>query len=665
MLNIRKKIIISSITIIVLIFGCINRSNGLKQEDIKPIIKTFLIKHVQIHRFNDEISKKTLKTLLNYLDPGKYYFFKNDINKLYKYEFLIDDFVIENKYDFLFEIFKLYQERFSESQKFFSEIIEKKFDFNKDEYILIDRDKIDYAKTEEEIKERLRKKIKLQLLNILAVIKDIKKAKKKLKKKYHLLEKRMKEIDNNKMISIFVNSFSTALDPHSNYLTNEEHEDFMISTKLKLEGIGVLLSSEDGFITVESIIPGGAADKLPDNLQLKPNDKIIAVSQSDNEPIDVIDMALRDVVKLIRGTKGTEVRLSIIREIDNHHKQSRLLIPIIREEIKLQDKAAKSEIYTHINKSNKIKKSTTKIGYIKLPSFYLDFDAIQNGDSMGRSSSRDIITQLSKLKKQKIEGIVIDLRGNPGGALNEAINIAGMFIDQGPVVQILAGKNHIEVLKDNDPALYYDGPIVVLINKFSASASEIFAGAIKDYKRGIIIGSNNSFGKGSVQTYNVLPAKKGAMKITTALFYQPAGTSNQLNGIIPDIIIPDISTIFEIGEDKLSNALKWKRIKKAKYIPYKNFQNKKIISTLLDYSSKRIANTKKFNKLTTKINKLKSQRNKKTISLKEEAKLKDQKSKDMERRKKNARKKVLIDLENDLFLQEAFNITADYINIIH
>ena len=655
----RWKIIITLIINIILIFGCLNKTEGLKKTDINPIIEIFLSRHVKYNRFDDEISKKTLDNFLNNLDPGKYYFHKSDIENLSRHRTKIDDYVREEKYDFIFEIFQLYKKRFAESLKIFHTLIERKYNFKKEESIPIDRKTIDYPKDENQKKERWRKNIKLQLLNQLPAVKNIDEAKKKIKKKYILIEKRINEINVERMISTFVNSFSTALDPHSNYLRQEDHEDFMISTKLKLEGIGVLLRSEDGFVKVESIITGGAAAKLPKKLKLQHNDKIVSVAQSKGEFVDVIDMALRDVVKLIRGEKGTKVRLAILREAEDTHKQLRLIIPIIREEIKLQDRAARSDIYTITNKNSKI-----NIGYIKLPTFYLDFDAIQENDPDAKSSSRDVTIQINKLKKKGIDCIVLDLRGNPGGALTEAISLAGLFIDQGPVLQIMGAGKNIRVMSDEEPGVSYDGPLVVLIDKFSASASEIFAGAIKDYRRGLLIGASPTFGKGSVQTYNVLPGNKGAMKITTALFYQPAGTSNQLGGIRPDVSIPDLSSVWDIGEDQLRNPLQWERIVRASFIPYRNYLKKNTAPSLTIKSGRRVKVSKKFGKLVKKIEKYRKKLQRKEISLKEEAGLNDQKRKEIEKKMRNNNENILINLKEDLFLDEAFKIAVDYIKLL-
>jgi len=435
-------------------------------------------------------------------------------------------------------------------------------------------------------------------------------------------------------------------------VVEDDHEDFKISMELKLEGIGVRLRTEDGFVIVESIITGGATDKLPEDLILKPNDKIVAVAQAKGEPVDVIDMDLRDVVKKIRGKKGTEVRLTILRDSEENSKSLRKIVPIIREEIKLQDSDAESDVHTMSRNGRK-----DNIGYINLPSFYQD-------SARNKSSAGDMRLHIERLIKKNVKGIILDLRGNPGGLLNEAIEIAGLFIDRGPIVQIKDGRNPPHVIHDNDNGIFYDGPVVILIDKFSASASEILAGAIKDYKRGVIIGPGNTFGKGTVQSYNVLPFEKGAIKVTTHIFYQPAGTSNQLNGIKPDIRIPALSSIWDIGEDKTKYPLKWKKIKSANFKRY-NSTNPAVISNLKKKSIGRINSSREFSELIKKIDKFKKQVSNKTISLKEESNIEKQKKKELEKTIKKDRDKKIIDLKNDLFLKEAFNITHDYIQIIN
>lgn len=291
-----RKLIASFLTLF-LVVSCTAKSEGLKQYQVRGLVYQFLAMHAQYHSLTDEISARTLDNYLTILDYGKYYFYKSDIDKFMEKKDLVDDYLKAEQYEFIFEIFMVYRKRFEENIKLFDSLIKRDYDFNVDEKIIIDRDKVNYATNPEEMKDRWRKNIKLQLLNYISTGKKIDYAKKKLKKKYDLMRKRNEEIKTEDILARFVNAYSTALDPHSNYLTQDQHEDFKISMELKLEGIGVRLRSEDGFVIVESIIPGGATDKLPDTIRLKPNDKIVAVAQRDGEPVDVIDMDLRDVVK--------------------------------------------------------------------------------------------------------------------------------------------------------------------------------------------------------------------------------------------------------------------------------------------------------------------------------------------------------------------------------
>ena len=644
-----KKRFIPLLTLII-IFSCFKKSEGLKQTDMQFLVNQVLSIHAQYNTIDDTISKRIFSNYIESLDYGKYYFYQSDIKQLSKYELLFDDFIAANDYRAVFEIFKIYKERSNEAMLIFDELLKEDYDFTKDESIVVDRQKVPYAENSADMKERWRKNIKLQLLNYVSSGKTLKEGKQKLEKKYKLMKKRIDEIDEDKLLNMFMNSITTALDPHTNYLSNEEHQDFKISMELKLEGIGVRLRSEDGFVMVESIIVGGAADKLPDTLKLKPNDKIVAVAQSKGEPVDVIDMDLRDVVKLIRGEKGTEVKLTILRDAEKADKPSRLIIPIIREEIALQDSDAKSHIET-MKKDGK----SYKIGYIKLPSFYED-------PASGKSSSGDVKNLLGSLTKEKVNVVVLDLRGNPGGLLTEAVDIAGLFIEQGPVLQLVRKNTPPRVYYDNDPEIYYKGPFIVLIDTFSASASEILAGAIKDYKRGLIIGSGNTYGKGTVQSYNVLQNNLGAIKITTHIFYQPGGTSNQLTGIAPDINVPDISAIWEMNESENKYPLKWEKIESAEFQKYK-YVSEPVVKNLSKLSYAR-TDKGEYADLRKKIADYRLKLKNKTISLKEESDKSLQKDKEMEDKMKQDREKEGVDLKNDIFLKEAFNVGCDYYDVM-
>ncbi len=644
-----KKQFIPLLTLVI-IFSCFKKSEGLRQTDMQFLVNQVLSIHAQYNTIDDTISKRVFKSYIESLDYGKYYFYQSDIKQLSKYELLFDDFIAANDYRAVMEIFAVYKERSNEAMVIFDELMKENYDFNKDESILVDREKVPYASDRNDMKERWRKNIKLQLLNYVSSGKSVKDGKQKLEKKYRLMKKRVDEIDEEKLLGMFMNSIAAALDPHTNYLSSEEHQDFKISMELKLEGIGVRLRSEDGFVMVESIIAGGAADKLSDALKLKPNDKIVAVAQNKGEPVDVIDMELRDVVKLIRGEKGTEVKLTIIREVEKSDKSSRMIIPIIREQIALQDSDAESHIEV-IKKNGK----SCKVGYIKLPSFYEDPES-------GKSSSGDVKELLGKLTSEKVNVVVLDLRGNPGGLLTEAVDIAGLFIEQGPVLQLVRKNTPPRIYYDNDPEIYYKGPLVVLIDTFSASASEILAGAIKDYKRGLIIGSGNTFGKGTVQSYNVLQNNLGAIKITTHIFYQPGGTSNQLTGISPDLNVPDITAIWEMNESETKYPLKWEKIESAEFQKYK-YVNESVVKSLSRLSEAR-TNKGEYSELRKKIADYKAKLKNKTISLKQESDKSREEEKALEEKMKNDRDKEGVDLKNDLFLKEAFNIGSDYYDVM-
>ncbi|MBN1534772.1 MAG: carboxy terminal-processing peptidase [Spirochaetes bacterium] len=647
---ITKKRIVTAATILFIV-SCTQVSEGLRQNDLQSLIQTFLFRHAVYKNLNNTLSERIISNYIYLMDYGKYYFYKSDVDEMMKNKDLVDDYIVQNQFSFVYNMHTLFEKRFKESMKIVDGLIDHNYDFSKEDTITVDRDSVPFAKNRKEMEERWRKNIKLQLLNYLSMGNTIQQARKKLRKKYELTKKRMNETDDEAILAKFMNAFSTSLDPHSNYLTYDEHVDFKISMELKLEGIGVRLKSEDGFVIVESIIPGGAASKLPESLRLKPNDKIVAVAQGPGEPEDVIDMDLQDVVKKIRGQKGSEVRLTVLRKTAESDRAARFVVPIVREEIKLQDSAAKSE-YIKFNEGGK----EVRLGYIKLPSFYID-------PATGKSSATDTRRLLEDLKRKGIDAVVVDLRNNPGGSLNEAIQIAGLFIDSGPILQVKGGDSHPDVMSDSDPYIAWEGPVVVLINRFSASASEILAGAIRDYRRGIIIGPSKTFGKGTVQSYHELAARKGAIKITTHIFYQPSGTSNQINGISPDILVPDLSSIWDIGEDKTRYPLQWKQIARASFTPY-GCVSDYMVSVLKNSSSSRIRVNAKYQELIAKIQKYRTQVQNKTISLKEETDLEKQRTKEIERSySRESDENNGVDLEKDLFLKEAFSIAGDYVRL--
>jgi len=656
----KRQIVTTIVLFLIISFACSKRSEGLKQGDIEPLINTFLAMHVSHNTFDDEISARTLNNLISTLDPWKMYFTKSDFDDFMKNKNNIDDLVQSNDFAFLFKINSTYKARFKERLSLFNELIKLDYDFTTDESIAVDRDKVQFTDDQKEIRERWRKTVKLQLLGFINSGKSLAEAKKKVIKRYDLVKKDEAKMTNEKIFTTFVNAFALALDPHTDYMDADEFEDFSISMNLKLEGIGAVLRSEDGFTFVESIMPGGPASKLPEAQKLLPNDKIIAVAQGDDEPEDIIDVPLRDAVKKIRGKKGTTVKLTIIRE-GAQGTSSRQLISIVRDRVVLENQAAKSEVF-----NSTVGGINRKIGYIKLPTFYLDASAYQN-DKNAKMSSRDMLNEMTKLQKQEVDAMVVDLRANPGGALSEAIRIAGLFIKDGPVVQV---KSHekVQVESDYDANMYYDGPVIVLIDKMSASASEIFAGALKDYRRALIIGGA-SFGKGTVQNLIPLGGRNGSMKVTIQLFYQPSGNSNHLYGVQPDIELKDLPDVLDIGENKLKYPLQWTPIKKAQFMTFGNrYISQPIVSELTRRSKARMSSDKEYAAFNEKIEKYRKKMEAASISLKKDAITSDTITEEVEKQQKDKAKREsnnkLIDLANDLLLKEAFNITADYIELL-
>ena len=640
-----------------LIFSCSSNRVNTTPIEITPLLRVILTTHVnnitQDEWFSADFNAKVLENYFTSLDPGKYFFYRSDILKYKNSPPDLRTHFNQNSYPFIFEIFDMYKERHAEITNMALELAASPHDFSIDEFISIDREKIDYAKDEKEMRERWRKYVKLRLLNHLSTGKDLEDARKTLKSKLEIQAKKVADMNAEDVKARFVNAFCTTLDPHTNFLTIDENNQFLMSINLKLEGIGARLRSENGFTIVESIISGSPASRLPADLELKPNDKIIAVAQDKADPVDVINYDLGDVVSLIRGKKGTTVRLTVLREVEGSNTPVRLIIPIVRDKITLEDDAVKSEI-----KEFEIDGEKHKIGYIVLRSFY-------TGERNRRECSKDVSEKIRESKEAGVSAIILDLRGNSGGSLPEAINVAGLFIEQGPIVQIKSASGAPQTLNANANKLFgskltgWDGPLVVLVDRFSASASEILAGAIKDYKRGIVIGPSNTFGKGTVQSYMQLPY--GASKITTHIFYQPSGLSNQLYGISPHITVPSLSAVWDVGENKYPNPLRWKPIEGGSTFTPTNHVNDAMIFRLRTKSRQRMAKDKSYAELERKITQFRAQLNRKTISLREE--VANEQARDKELRGSFSRgDSDEIDLDTDIFLREVFNITKDLIS---
>ena len=642
--------------------GTAGSAYALNCNEVRQLMTVYFKMHFSYHAFDDELSRRTLDNFIKSWDPSKVYFLQADIDRLEKdYATRLDEMIPGGDCSAIDDVVNTYSKRFAEAQKMVFRLVDEKVDFTTDEYLELERKNMPWPKTTEEVQERWRKRVKFQLLQLKETLKDLAKSRQKLQKRYQLAAKRQSEVTSDNVYSTLLNSFSSALDPHSEYLAAERLEDFRIQTRLSLEGIGAVLRSDDGFTIIQSLVTGGAANKTG---KIKVDDKIIAVAQGKEAPVDVIDMDLRDVVKLIRGTRATEVRLTLIRE--EAEKSVQLVVPVIREEIQLNDKAAKSKVVeVKVAEQGVAAPTSYKVGVVTLPSFYMDFEGRQAQEENFRSSSRDMMKEITSLRSQNVDGIVVDLRNNGGGSLDESINVAGLFIDKGPVVQIKRMDGAIDVQNDKDPKTYYEGPLVVLINRQSASASEIFAGAIQDYARGLIVGDQHTFGKGTVQNLNDITEKLGAIKVTISKFYRPSGSSTQLRGVESDIVFPDLWDEYEIGEKHYDYALPWEKIKPS------DFKAVALVSdylpTLKQSSAQRITKDVGFQKVQEDIKKFRASKEERNrVSLKEKAADKDKKAtaKKTKTQDEDGDDGAEQSLAEDAQLQEALRVMGDYVQLM-
>jgi carboxyl-terminal processing protease len=546
---------------------------------------------------DDAFSKKVYAKYLDNIDPTKRFFLQSDIEEFSKYETKIDDMIKNRDLTFFNLTNSRLLQRMQECRDIYDDVLEKPFDFDANENINVDYEKLPYAKNKKELVDRWRKQLKLQALSSITdkqKLEDDKKEKdaKYTVKSFETIEKEVresslkslneyfdfiqKELTRNDWFSIYLNAIVERFDPHTFYFSPEDKEKFDVSMSGTFEGIGARLQKKNDAVEISELISGGPAWK---GKELEAGDLILKVGQGKEEPIDVAGMRLDDVVKKIKGPKGTEVRLTV-KKVDGTIK----VISIIRAEVETEETFAKSSV---------VEKDGKRFGVIYLPKFYISFENKENRDAY-----KDVAIEIERLKAQNIDGIVMDLRDNGGGSLETVVKMVGLFIPEGPVVQVKAPGREPEILPDPDKKVQYDGPLVVMINNFSASASEIFAAAIQDYKRGIVVGSKHSYGKGTVQ--NVIDLNQfirgnsygdlGALKTTIQKFYRINGGSTQREGVLSDIIFPDRFTYLDMGERDEESALPWDKIAPAKYEPL-NMNYDGIIAN----SKKRIASNNYFN----------------------------------------------------------------------
>lgn len=606
-------------------------NDGDKNMLLMKVLTYALQNHYDVKQIDDEFSKNIFESYIKILDPSKRFLTQTDIDKMRNFQYFIDNEVNQGTYQFFDMSAKLIEKRIQETKEYYQSILKKPFDFEKKDKIAINTKDIPFAKDEKELKAYWYKYLKYSTLerlsNLLAEQKSYKeeiaagnqKIKNKIKS-YDELEQQarnavlkshndwfeyMNTKDTRDWRSIYLNAITSTYDPHTNYFAPKDKENFDIQMSGKLEGIGAVLQTKDGYIKIVRIVPGSACWKQGD---LEVGDRIVKVAQGDAEPVEIVGMRQDDAVRLIRGKKGTEVRLTVRKK-----DESIVVIPIIRDVVEIEQTYAKSAIL-------KKKNSKTSVGYINLPRFYSDFK------KNGRNSAKDIKIELEKLNQEDIKGLILDLRNNGGGSLADVVKMAGYFIKKGPIVQVKSREGTPSVQRDTDKKVYYDKPLVILVNTYSASASEILAAAMQDYGRAVIIGSQSTFGKGTVQRLIdldgfITPAygkfkPLGTMKLTLQKFYRINGGATQLKGVIPDIILPDSYSKLKIGEKEHEYAMNWDEIEP---LNYDRFKKKIRIKKLQLKSAKRVKKSKAFNLILENAVRLKARQDKKyhTLNLKE------------------------------------------------
>lgn len=550
------------------------------------IIEKLQNQHYQKLDINDQLSNAFLTSYLKAIDPGKQVFTKQEIADLYKqYGSTLDDQIKKGDVSAGFVIFNSYRSKnIKELESLLNNLPAtiKKFNFTSNETLVIDRSKLDWPATQSDIDAIWLQRLKASVLSLKLTGKTPEKIITLLTKRYKTQLERVHQMNSEDVYQVYMNTFTELYDPHTNYLSPANSKNFDINMSLKLEGIGAMLGAEDEYTKIIRLIPAGPADKEG---SLKASDKVIGVGQGKTgEMVDILGWRLDDVVNLIRGKKGTIVRLEVIPANAITDDETKI-ISITRDEVKLEEQAVQKAMIDIKDQQGMIH----KIGVLDIPAFYIDFEALRNRDPNYKSTTRDTAILLSELIEQGAEGIIIDLRENGGGSLREANELTGLFIDKGPSVQIRQANNRVHVEAKQFYSPYYDGPVVVLVNRMSASASEIFAAAMQDYQRALIIGSR-TFGKGTVQS--LTPLNHGTLKVTESKFYRISGDSTQHHGVSPDIGLPSLYNEKLIGESSLDNAMKWDAINAVPHKKYVNFTP--IITNLTELSQKRAANDPDF-----------------------------------------------------------------------
>lgn len=650
-------------------FGYETNDSLLLQPEPIHIKKAILVSnivsynHYTRRRLNDSISSEMFNGYIKALDDDKLYFLASDINKFEKYRLELDDYVQKGNINIAYDIYNVYKMRLlNRIDKALKLIAEGDYDFEKKEYYDSDREEAAWAKDESTLDEIWRKIIKNQLLSLKIADKSLEEAREILQKRYERYRKNISQTNSEDVFQIYMNALTQVYDPHTNYFSPISSENFKMNMSKSFEGIGARLTMENDYTKVVEIIPGGPAAK---SKELQANDRIIGVAQGEENFEDVVGWRLDDVVALIRGKKGSLVRLKIL-PADGGENATARIVKLTRDKITIEDQSATKQIISY-EKDGK----NYKVGVIDIPSFYMDFEAYRNGDPNYKSTSRDVRQLITELEKEGIDGLVIDLRDNGGGSLQEAIQLTGLFIDRGAVVQVRDHKAEVEVYQDEEAGTSYNGNLVVLVNGFSASASEIFAGAIQDYNRGVIVGEQ-TFGKGTVQNpvslNRYMPDAEdnlGQINITLSKFYRVTGSSTQNIGVTPDIKLPAVYNQEEVGERSEPSALPWDKIRQARYKPTDRV-SARLRQNLQQEYEKRQKSDPYLRELIASIKDLRELRNNRRVSLNEAERKAQMEAYDEKRKKreqllaKDPSQQEKEDEENkDLYLRNAMEVLIE------
>ena len=643
---------------------------GPNDRQITLAVRSYLEReHFTRHPIDDEIARRWFGIFLEALDPMKIYFLQSDIDGFLQKRDSLDDLVKRGDVSFSYEVLNRFLQRVDSRLPLIERLLAEEQDFTKDESIVIDRDDTKWAASEAEAVDNWRRRIKYDLLVQKMEKTPLEEAKEKLQRRYRSFSKRMHQMTADELLETYLSSLTSSLDPHTSFMSPGTLENFEIGMRLQLDGIGASLKGEDGYTTVAELVPGGAADR---DGRLQKKDRVIAVGQgaAEGDMVDVVDMNLNEVVKLIRGKRGTVVRLKVIPVGQTVPK----VYDITRAKIELKDSEARGEL---IEAGLKADGTPYRMGFINLPSFYMDMAGARQGQAEYKSSTRDCKRLIDDFRLKGVDCIVLDLRNNGGGSLPEAISLTGLFIDTGPVVQIKDADKRVQQYDDTDPGVSWNGPLVVLTNKFSASASEIVAGAIQDYGRGLVIGDKSTHGKGTVQSlldlgrqlFQRLPnaPSLGAIKITMQQFYRPSGESTQLEGVRSDIELPSITTHLPVSESDLDHAIAFDKVPAAAFKPSGQVSGD-VLATLRDRSATRVSANEEFHKVERDIAQYMKRKKEKTISLLEtefsrqwnEGKAAEDEEKKLEETNDPQRPIV----KRDFYFTEAMNVTVDYLQAL-